>query len=52
MPREREGVRWKGEMPRYSYIAKTQYRKFETNIPRKEIVGLRPNFHIHVCASY
>jgi hypothetical protein len=25
--------------------------KFETNIPRKEIARLSPNFHIHVSAS-
>ncbi len=35
------------------YTAKTQYRKFETNIPRKGNAGLRPNFHIpHVSVSY
>ncbi len=32
--------------------AKTQNRKFETNIPRKGIRGLSPNFHSHVSLSY
>ncbi len=31
--------------------AKTQYRKFETNISRKGIARPRPNFHVHVSAS-
>ncbi len=31
--------------------AKTQYRKFETKIPRKELRGLSPSFHIHVSVS-
>ncbi len=31
------------------YNAMTQYRKFETYIPRKGIVGLSPNAHIHAC---
>jgi hypothetical protein len=31
------------------YTAKTKCRKFETNIPRKGISGLIPNFHIHAC---
>jgi hypothetical protein len=30
------------------YIAKKQYRKFETSIPRKGIAGHSPNFQIHV----
>jgi hypothetical protein len=30
---------------------KTQYRKFETNIPEKKLRGLSPNFHIHVPVS-
>jgi hypothetical protein len=35
-----------------SYTAKTQYRKFQTNIPREGIAaGLSPNFHIHVSVS-
>jgi hypothetical protein len=33
------------------HTAKTQYRKFETKIPRKEIAGLSSNFHIHVSVS-
>jgi hypothetical protein len=35
------------------HTAKNQYRKFETNIPRKGIVscGHSPNFHIHVPVS-
>jgi hypothetical protein len=33
------------------HTAKTHYRKFETNIPRKGIAGLSPNFHIHVSVS-
>jgi hypothetical protein len=33
------------------YTAKTQYRKFETNILGKELRGLSPNFHIHVSVS-
>ena len=32
----------------FPYTAKIKYRKFETNIPRKGIWGLSPNFHIHV----
>jgi hypothetical protein len=36
-----------------NYTAKTQYRKFETNIPRKRIPGLSGNFlYIHVSLSY
>jgi hypothetical protein len=32
--------------------AKIQYRKFETNIPRKGIAqALNPNIHIHVSVS-
>jgi hypothetical protein len=31
--------------------AKTQYRKFKTNIPEKELHGHSPNFHIHVSVS-
>jgi hypothetical protein len=31
------------------YTAKNQYRKFETNIPRKGLHG--SNFHIHVSES-
>jgi hypothetical protein len=34
-----------------SYTAKTQYRKFETNITKKELRGHIPNFHIHVFVS-
>jgi hypothetical protein len=34
-----------------SGTTKTQYRKFETNIPIKELRGLIPNFHIHVSVS-
>jgi hypothetical protein len=37
--------------PRYRYNAKSQYRKFETNIPRKGLRGHSPNFHIHVSLS-
>ncbi len=34
------------------HTAKNQYRKFETNIPRKGIArGHSPNFHIHVSVS-
>ncbi len=36
------------------YTAKTKYRDFETNIPRKgisEYRGLSPNFHIHASVS-
>jgi hypothetical protein len=34
------------------HTARTQYRKFETNIPRKRIAhGLNPNFHSHVSVS-
>jgi hypothetical protein len=37
----------------YSYTAKTQYRKFETNIfPEKELSGFSPNFQIHVFESH
>jgi hypothetical protein len=31
--------------------ARTQYRKFETNIPSKGIAWPQPNFHIHVSVS-
>ncbi len=31
--------------------AKPQYQKFETNIPRKELCGLSPNFHTHASVS-
>jgi hypothetical protein len=31
-----------------NFTAKTQNRKFETNIPRKELRRLSPNFHIRV----
>ncbi len=32
---------------------KNLHRKFETNIPRKEIAcGHSPNFQIHMCLSY
>ncbi len=31
------------------YTAKKQYRKFETNIPRKGIARPQSNFHIRVC---
>ncbi len=31
--------------------AKTQYLKFETNIPRKELCGLNPNRQTHVSVS-
>jgi hypothetical protein len=31
--------------------AKNQYRKFETNIPRKGIVRPQSHFHIHVSVS-
>jgi hypothetical protein len=31
--------------------AKTQYRKFEINIPEKELRGYSPNFYIHVSVS-
>jgi hypothetical protein len=34
------------------YTAKTKYRKFETNIPRKGTALLqRPNYYIHVFVS-
>ncbi len=33
------------------HTAETEYRKFETNIPRKELRSLSPNFHIHVSVS-
>ncbi len=33
------------------YTAKTQYGKFETNTPEKELRSLSPNFHIHVSVS-
>jgi hypothetical protein len=33
------------------YQSVTQYRKFETIIPKKEFRGLSPNFHIHVSVS-
>ncbi len=36
---------------RYPLRAKNQYRKFETNIPRKEWRGHNPNLHIHVFVS-
>ncbi len=32
--------------------AKTQYRKFETNIPRNGIASLSPNLHIHESVSH
>ncbi len=32
----------------YTAKTKTQYRKFETNIPRKELRGYSPNCYIHV----
>ncbi len=35
----------------HSNNAKTRYRKFETNIPKKGLRGLSPNFHIHVSVS-
>jgi hypothetical protein len=31
--------------------AMNQYRKLETNIPKKELRGYRPNFLIHVSVS-
>ncbi len=31
--------------------AKTKYRNFETNIPRKEYPGLSPNFHMQASVS-
>ncbi len=31
--------------------AKNLYRKFETNIPRRDLRGHKPNFHIHVSVS-
>ncbi len=34
-----------------SYTAKTQYRKFETNIPRMKLRGLVPNSYIYVSVS-
>jgi hypothetical protein len=33
------------------WTAKTKYRIFETNIPRKGMSGLGPNFHIHASVS-
>jgi hypothetical protein len=33
------------------WTANTQYRKLESNIPRKELRGLSPNFHIHVSVN-
>ncbi len=33
------------------YTSKNQYRKFETSIPRKELRGHSPNFHIQVSVS-
>ncbi len=33
------------------YTTKTQYRNFETSIPRKRIARLSPNFHVHVSVS-
>ncbi len=41
------GLRW---IPVF-YTAKTQYQKFETNVPKKELCSLSPNFHIHVFVS-
>jgi hypothetical protein len=38
-------------MKQSAYTAKTKCRKFKTNIPRKGISGLSPNFHIHVSVS-
>jgi hypothetical protein len=35
-----------------SCTAKTQYRKFETNVLWKGWRGISPNFHIHVSVSY
>ncbi len=40
---------WMFQGPR-SHTAKTKYRYFETNIPRK-YWGLSPNFHIHASVS-
>jgi hypothetical protein len=37
---------WRG-----NHTAKTQYRKFEINISRKELRGCSPNFYIHVSVS-
>jgi hypothetical protein len=34
-----------------SYVFTAKCRKFETNISRKGISGLSPNFHIHVSVS-
>ncbi len=34
-----------------TYTAKKKCRKFETHIPRKELRGHSPNFHIHVSVS-
>ncbi len=31
--------------------AKTQFRKFQSNISRKELLGLCPNFNIHLSVS-
>ncbi len=41
---ERDG----GYITAYTCYAKTQYRKFETNIPRKKLRGHSPNIHIQV----
>jgi hypothetical protein len=35
----------------HTFTAKTQYRKFETNISRKGMRSLSPNFHIHASVS-
>jgi hypothetical protein len=40
-----------GRASDFHCTAKTQYRKFKTNIPRKGIARLSPNFHIHVSVS-
>jgi hypothetical protein len=40
-----------GNRKRAECTAKKQYQKFDTNILRKELRGLSPNFHIHVSVS-
>jgi hypothetical protein len=41
----------RGYMRSILHTAKKQYRKFETDIPKKELRGHSPNFHIHVSVS-
>ncbi len=40
------------DLPDMNHTTKTQYQKFETNIPGKELRGFSPNSYIHVFVSH